>query len=143
MHASSEAGVERVVHCSTVAVHGRDPTVPTDEAERCAPDTEYAATKSLSEEIVREQGSRHGIAWVIARPTSTMGPGDAGYASFFRDVLAGALWLVAGGTGRFHVSYVCDVAGGLALCGEERAPAATTYIIGTDEGCIRSRTLFG
>ena len=68
----------RVVHCSTVGVHGDIEHPPADEDAPLRPGDVYQRTKVEGEERARAAASRFGIEVTIVRPSGIYGPGDAG-----------------------------------------------------------------
>ena len=78
--------MRRVVHCSTVGVHGDVEHPPANEDAPLRPGDIYQQTKLEGEEIAREASARTGVEVVIARPTGIYGPGDRRLLKLFRGV---------------------------------------------------------
>lgn len=133
IEAASRAGVARVVHCSTVGVHGDVEHPPANEDAPLRPGDIYQVTKLEGERIARETAARTSMEVVIARPTGIYGPGDRRLLKLFRGV-ARRRFLVLG-TGRiyYHLTYVEDLVAGFRLCGEVPGIAGRTYILGGGE----------
>src|SRR4029079_5476729 len=74
--AAAAAGVRRVVHCSTVGVHGDIEHPPANEEAPLRPGDVYQISKVEGERIAREAAERTGMEVVIARPSGIYGPGD-------------------------------------------------------------------
>jgi dihydroflavonol-4-reductase len=130
---SARSGVRRVVHCSTVGVHGDVEHPPADEDAPLKPGDVYQETKLEGERLARETGSRLGIEVAIARPTGIYGPGDRRLLKLFRGV-ARRRWVTLGrGEIYYHLTYVDDLVEGLRLCGEHPAAANRTYILAGGE----------
>lgn len=82
-------GVERFVHCSSLAVAGPcDGARPRVEGDDGAPVTWYGRSKALAERIVRARAAP-GLAFTIVRPPVVYGPLDRGLLSLFRTVASG------------------------------------------------------
>jgi nucleoside-diphosphate-sugar epimerase len=128
--AASAAGARRVVHCSTVGVHGDVGTAIADEDAPFAPGDVYQQSKVEGERLAREAEQRHRIEVVIARPTGIYGPGDRRLLKLFRGVRRRRFVYLGDGRISYHLTYVEDVAEGLRLCGEVAQAAGRTYIIG-------------
>ena len=128
--AAAKAGVRRVVHCSTVGVHGDVGQAVADEDAPLAPGDVYQRSKVEGERLAREAAHAHGIEVVIARPTGIYGPGDRRLLKLFRGVARRRFVYLGSGRISYHVTYVDDVAEGLRLCGEVPQAAGRTYIIG-------------
>lgn len=130
---AAAAGVRRVVHCSTVGVHGDVEHPPADEEAPLRPGDIYQETKLEGERAVRDAGSRFGVEVTIARPSGIYGPGDRRLLKLFRGVARGR-WVTLGrGRIYYHLTYIDDLVEGLRLCGEQPAAANRTYILAGSE----------
>ena len=76
MNAALEAGVKRVVHCSSVAAMGICADNPATEESRCIPHHPYGKSKLKAEEAVRSMVASHGLPACIIRFSMVYGPGD-------------------------------------------------------------------
>jgi dihydroflavonol-4-reductase len=125
---SARAGVRRVVHCSTVGVHGDIEHPPANEDAPIRPGDVYQRTKVEGEQRAREAGARTGIEVTIARPSGIYGPGDRRLLKLFRHAVRRFPTL---GSGKiyYHLTYIDDLVGGFRLCGEHPAAANRTYIL--------------
>jgi dihydroflavonol-4-reductase len=133
IEAASRNGVRRVVHCSTVGVHGDVEHPPANEDAPLRPGDVYQQTKLEGESIAREAGARLGIEVTIARPTGIYGPGDRRLLKLFRGV-ARRKWITLGrGEIYYHLTYIDDLVEGFRLCGEHPAAAGRTYILAGGE----------
>ena len=133
IEAASRGGVKRVVHCSTVGVHGDVEHPPADEDAPLRPGDVYQVTKLEGERLARETGSRLGIDVTIARPTGIYGPGDRRLLKLFRGVARRKWITLGGGEIYYHLTYIDDLVDGLRLCGEHPAAANRTYILAGGE----------
>jgi nucleoside-diphosphate-sugar epimerase len=124
---SLRAGVSRVVHCSTVGVHG-GVAVPADESAPFAPGDIYQATKLEGELLVRRYIER-GLAASIFRPAGIYGPGDLRFLKLFRTVARGQFRMIGSGRVMYHMTYIDDLVDGIILCGEHPAARGETYIL--------------
>ena len=133
VEAAARAGVRRVVHCSTVGVHGDVEGPPANEDAPLKPGDIYQETKLEGEQLAREAGQQHGIEVVIVRPTGIYGPGDRRLLKLFRGV-ARQRWITLGrGHIYYHLTYIDDLVAGFRLCGEHPAAANRTYILAGGE----------
>ena len=71
-----KAGVEKIVHCSSVAAMGICKDVPANEESECRPHHPYGLSKLHAEELVRKLSNEHGLPAVIIRFSMVYGPGD-------------------------------------------------------------------
>jgi len=125
-----EAGVQRVVHCSTVGVHGDIANPPADEDAPLQPGDVYQETKLLGEQIGRKVAGQLGLELVIARPTGIYGPGDRRLFKLFGELARGRFVMLGSGRNYYHVTYIDDLCAGFRLCGTVPAAAGRTYILG-------------
>ena len=81
-----EAGVSRLIHCSTAVVTGRVETSFVDETTVCNPRTEYEKTKLAIEEklLARSSGK---IELVVVRPTAVFGDGGKNFVKIVNSLL--------------------------------------------------------
>lgn len=130
---AAEAGVQRVVQCSTVGVHGDIAHPPATEDAPLRPGDVYQRTKLDGEQAGREAAGRAGIEYTVARPTGIYGPGDRRLLKLFRGVARRRFVVLGSGEIFYHLTFVSDVAEGLRLCGEVPAAAGGTYIVAGPE----------
>jgi dihydroflavonol-4-reductase len=132
VEAAARAGVRRVVHCSTVGVHGHIAGPPADENAPLRPADVYQVTKLEGERLAREAGERLGLEVTIVRPTGIYGPGDRRLLKLFRGVVRGYP-ILGRGEIYYHLTYIDDLVEGFRLCGEHPAAANRTYILAGSE----------
>lgn len=133
IEAAAEGGVRRVVHCSTVGVHGDVEHPPANEDAPLRPGDVYQDTKLEGETLAREAGARTGVDVVIVRPTGIYGPGDRRLLKLFRGVARGRFPMLGRGRIYYHLTYVDDLVDGIILCGTHPAAAGRTYILAGPE----------
>jgi nucleoside-diphosphate-sugar epimerase len=133
IEAASAAGVRRVVHCSTVGVHGDVEHPPANEDAPLRPGDVYQVSKVEGEQIAREAAARTGVELVIARPSGIYGPGDRRLLKLFRGVARRRFVILGDGKIFYHLTYIDDLAEGFRLCGEVPAAAGRTYILAGGE----------
>lgn len=123
------AGARRVVHCSTVGVHGDVEHPPANEDAPLRPGDVYQDTKLEGERIGRETAERVGMDLVIARPSGIYGPNDRRLFKVFGAVAQRRFVMLGAGTNFYHVTYIDDLCEGFMLCGSVPAAAGRTYIL--------------
>jgi nucleoside-diphosphate-sugar epimerase len=129
---AADAHVRRVVHCSTVGVHGDVEDPPANEEAPLRPGDVYQQTKLEGERLAREAASDRQIELTIARPSGIYGPGDRRLLKLFR--LAARRFPILGrGEIYYHLTYIDDLVEGFRLCGEHPAAANRTYILAGGE----------
>jgi dihydroflavonol-4-reductase len=133
IEAAAKNSVRRVVHCSTVGVHGDVEHPPADEDAPLRPGDVYQATKLEGERLAREAAARLGIEVTIVRPTGIYGPGDRRLLKLFRGVTRRRWVTLGSGEIYYHLTYIDDLVEGFRLCGEHTAAANRTYILAGGE----------
>lgn len=133
IEAASRVGVRRVVHCSTVGVHGDVERPPAAEDAPLKPGDIYQVTKLEGEQIARDTAARTGTEVVIARPTGIYGPGDRRLLKLFRGVARRRFVVLGSGEIFYHLTYIDDLVEGFRLCGDVPGAAGRTYILAGGE----------
>jgi len=133
IEAARSAGARRVVHCSTVGVHGDVEHPPANEEAPLRPGDIYQQTKLEGERVARDAASQTGIEVVIARPTGIYGPGDRRLLKLFRGVARRRFVILGDGGIYYHLTFIDDLVDGFQLCGTVPAAAGRTYILAGGE----------
>jgi nucleoside-diphosphate-sugar epimerase len=133
-----ENGVSRLVHCSTVGVHGETLRVPADEEAPVRPGDDYQRSKAQAEEVVwdgwRRACREGGPEVVVVRPTGIYGPGDTRLLKFFRMVTRRKP-IPGNGNVLYHLTHVTDVVSGMILCATSSDSAGEAFIIAGPSWC--------
>jgi len=133
IEAAASAGARRVVHCSTVGVHGDIEKPPATEDAPIKPGDIYQVTKVEGERIAHEASARTGVPVTIARPSGIYGPGDRRLLKLFRGIARRRFVVLGSGDIFYHLTYIDDLVEGFRLCGEVPAAANRTYILAGGE----------
>ncbi len=89
LESAEEAGVRKIVYCSTQGVHGNVDNPPGDESTPIEPEDYYQYTKYEGEKVAQEFIAK-GMDITTLRPTAIYGPGDpARFLMMFRQVKKG------------------------------------------------------
>jgi len=131
--AAARAGARRVVHCSTVGVHGDVEHPPADESAPLRPGDVYQETKLEGERLAREVGASAKIEVTVVRPSGIYGPGDRRLLKMFRGVVRRRFPILGRGDIYYHLTYIDDLVDAFRLCGERTEAAQRTYIIAGGE----------
>lgn len=124
--------VDRVVHCSTMGVHGHLSEVPGDESSPFNPGDIYQVTKLAGERLAREAFDAD-VSGVIVRPMGIYGPGDLRFLKLFRAIQRGHFAMIGSGQTLYHFVYIDDLVEGFLLCGEHPNAPGETYLVGGDD----------
>jgi 2-alkyl-3-oxoalkanoate reductase len=135
MSAASAAGVQRVVHVSSITVHGNDVRGAADEDAplRTEPNP-YSRSKVAGERLLQRLIARHETAVTIVRPGWIYGPRDV--ASFARTatlVRDGRMVMLGSGRNHLPLIYVTDAAHGLVRAADAESTTGRSYLLVNDE----------
>ena len=134
VEAAAGAGVRRVVHCSTVGVHGDIEHPPANEDAPLRPGDIYQETKLEGERVAREAAARTGHRGddraaerhLRSRRSPAVQAVPRRRAAAICDARAAADIF-------YHLTYIDDLVEGFRLCGEVPAAANRTYILAGGE----------
>ncbi len=130
IEAAADAGVRRVVHCSTVGVHGDvQGDAPATEDAPFHPMDIYQQTKLEGEWMARETARRVGMQVTVVRPGPIYGPGDRRLFKLIGGVARRRFRLLGSGRPRFQMVYVDDLIDGMVLAGDQPEANGRTYIL--------------
>jgi len=130
--AAIEHNVTRVVHCSTIGVHGDIEEIPSNEESPFNPGDVYQRTKLAGEELFA-QAMNDGLVGSIFRPGAIYGPGDMRLLKMFKQIKRGFFPLFGGGNNLYHLSYIDDLTDGIILCGEHPNAVGQRFILCSNE----------
>jgi dihydroflavonol-4-reductase len=128
LDAAKRHGVRRVVHCSTVGIHGSVAGAPANEDTPVRPDGIYEITKAEGDRLALGF-ARNGLDIVVVRPAPVYGPGDTRLVKLFK--LAGRDRVVLLGTGKphYHMVYIDDLVEGFRLAGATAGISGEAFIV--------------
>lgn len=120
IHASMEAGVERIVHTSSITVYGHHLRgIVTEDHPFHAEDNPYSRSKIAGEKLIATLVKDQSAPVVVVRPAWIYGPRDtASFGRFVALVESGKGFLIGSGKNVVPVVYVRDVAQGLLMAGD-------------------------
>jgi nucleoside-diphosphate-sugar epimerase len=133
VEAAAAGGVGRVVHCSTVGVHGDIEHPPANEDAPLRPGDTYQLTKLEGERLARAAAERAGVALTVVRPSGIYGPWDRRLLKLFRGVARRRFVILGDGEIFYHLTHIDDLVEGLRLAGMVPAGAGRTYILAGPE----------
>ncbi len=108
LDACERHGVQRLVHCSTVGVHGHVSEVPADENAPFNPGDDYQRSKLDAEMRVWDWFARTSIPTTVVRPAGIHGPGDLRFLKLFRSIKRGYFVMLGSGHTLYHVVFIDD-----------------------------------
>jgi dihydroflavonol-4-reductase len=129
MEAATRHGVRRVVHCSTVGIHGNVVGEPANEATPIRPEGIYEVTKAEGDRLALSYGGNGGLETVSVRPAPVYGPGDTRLVKLYQ--LAGRDRVVLLGDGRphYHMVYIDDLVAAFRLAGSRPGVSGEAFIV--------------
>ena len=133
VEAAAAGGARRVVHCSTVGVHGDIEHPPASEDAPLRPGDTYQVTKLEGERLARVAAERTGVELTIVRPSGIYGPSDRRLLKLFRGVARRRFVVLGDGEIFYHLTHVDDLVEGVRLAGTVPAAAGRTYILAGPE----------
>lgn len=129
---STDTGVSRFVHCSTVGVQGEIENPPAAEDYRLKPGDHYQESKLQGEEIALEFFAR-GLPGCVVRPVGIYGPGDTRFLKLFRPIMRGRFVMIGSGDVLYHMTYIDDLVDGFMLAGERQDVQGEVFTIAGPE----------
>lgn len=125
--------VRRLVHCSTIGVHGDVREIPANEETPFNPGDLYQSTKLEAEQAVWDFFCETGLPVTVIRPISMFGPGDRRMLKLFRMIQKRIFVMVGDGSVLFQPAYIDDVVSGFVLAMDHPAAPGQAFIIGGAE----------
>ena len=129
LEAARRLDCERVLHCSTVGVHGHIADPPATETYRFGPGDIYQRTK-LRGELAAAAAARSGQRVVIFRPSPIYGEGDLRFLKLYRAIARGTFVMIGSGRPRLHMVHIDDLVDGILLCSTSEAALGQVFILG-------------
>ncbi|MFW2440084.1 MAG: NAD-dependent epimerase/dehydratase family protein [Arenicellales bacterium] len=130
LEAADNAGIKRLVHCSTIGVHGNVKSTPASEDSPYNPGDLYQETKRDAELACHREMEKGKMEIVIVRPCSMYGPGDLRMLKMFRMLAKNRFFLVGPCRENFHAVYIDDIVEGFIRAITVPNIGGETFIIG-------------
>ena len=126
-------GLKRLVHVSTMGVHGHIPNPPGNEESPFSPGDGYQKTKVEAENWLREFTKTQKFPYTIIRPCAIYGPGEPRLLKLFK-MAAGKVFPILGkGKCWYHLVHVEDLTNAIILAATEEKALGEAFIIGATE----------
>jgi nucleoside-diphosphate-sugar epimerase len=135
LEAAEAAGVRRVVHLSTVGVHGPNPPDNADESTpmKSVGDA-YGDSKIAAEQVITDFTRTYRLGVVTLRPTFVWGPRSEGFTlEPIRQIRAGTWQLVDQGLGDCHAVYIDNLVDAILLAGVVPGIDGEAFLITDDQ----------
>ena len=135
VRAAVAAGVQRIVHVSSITVHGNDVRGAADETAPLYDEANpYSRSKVAGEQLLERLIREEGAPVTIVRPGWIYGPGDrASFARLAHMIADGRMVVVGRGDNHVPLIYVRDVARGIVLASNTDEAEGRSYLLVNDE----------
>jgi nucleoside-diphosphate-sugar epimerase len=129
------AGVKRIVHVSSITVHGNDLRGAGDESAPLREEPNpYSRSKVAGERLLSRLIMEEGAPVTVVRPGWVYGPRDhASFARLARRIEQHKMMMVGSGENHVPLIYVRDVARGVVLASEADEAEGRSYVLVNDE----------
>ncbi len=141
VHAAMDAGVQRIVHTSSITVYGHHlQGIITEDHPYHAEDNPYSRTKIAGEKLIANLVKDAGAPVVIVRPGWIYGPRDnASFGRFVSRVESGKYFIIGSGNNIVPAVYVRDVAQGMVKAGDaDEKAVGQAYTLADDRRVTQS-----
>jgi len=133
LEAALQAGVKKLIYCSTCGVHGNIDHPPGDENAPIKPADYYQRTKYEAEPLVLSYFEK-GMKTVILRPAAIYGPGDPErFQMIFKRVAKGVFPIFGNGRTLYHPLYIDNLVDAFVLAMEGGKGNGQAYLIADEE----------
>lgn len=130
IEAAARQGVRRVVHCSTVGVHGDTGREPATEETPFDPPDFYCQSKLDGEILARDLFAQLGLEGTVFRPFGIYGPGDTRFLKLFKGIARGRFVMIGSGEVLYQFSFIEDLCQGILLCGTKAEAVGEVFLLG-------------
>ncbi len=135
LHALRRRPGIKLIHVSTVGVHGPIEKPPADEMTPFRPVTVYDSSKAHGENLVWDAVKKHGLRVTVMRPAIVYGQGDVYSAIYgmFRAIARGRYRHIGDGHWLIHMVHVDDVVEGIMAAITAREAEGKAFILAGPE----------
>ncbi|MGD9507344.1 MAG: NAD-dependent epimerase/dehydratase family protein [Geminicoccaceae bacterium] len=126
--AARRHGVRRVVHCSTVGIHGNVAGAPASEATPIRPEGIYEITKAEGDQLALSE-ARDGLETVVIRPAPVYGPGDTRLVKLYKLAARDRVILLGDGRPHYHMIYIDDLVAAFRRAASADGVSGQAFII--------------
>ena len=130
LNEAKKAGVKRFVHSSTVGVQGEIKNPPAKEEDPYRPGDYYQESKVEGEKLALEFFKKENLKGTVVRPVGIYGPGDMRFLKLFKFINNNKFRMIGNGKVFYHLTFVEDLAEGIALSGEKEKAIGEVFTIG-------------
>jgi nucleoside-diphosphate-sugar epimerase len=136
------AGVRRVVHVSSITVHGNDVRGAADETAPFRTESNPYSRSKVAGERLLQRMIAEGAPVTVVRPGYIYGPRDAaGLARFATMIRDGRMVVIGSGKNHVPLVYVRDVAEGMLQAADAECAVGRSYLLVNDESVTQREYL--
>lgn len=129
IRAARRHGVRRVVHTSTVGIHGSIESGAANEDSPILPEGTYEETKAAGDALALDEARQGRPEVVVLRPSPVYGPGDMRLLKFFRLAGQSRPILLGDGHACYHMVHIDDLVDAFMLAAQRPEAAGEAFII--------------
>jgi len=124
---------KRLIHVSTMGVHGHIKCPPGDETSPFEPGDDYQRTKVKAEIWLADFGPKNNLPYTIIRPCAIYGPGERRLLKLYKMATKSYFPILGKGKCWYHLVHVEDLVGGMLLAAVEEKALGEAFAIGSSE----------
>ncbi len=128
--ASRSSCFKRLIHVSTVGVHGHIARPPADETYPFDPGDDYQKTKLEAEQWLTKFAVARNLPYTIIRPAAIYGPGDRRLLKVFKMAMKPYFFLLGQGKCLYHLVHVDDLTNAMLVAATHPVALNEVFIIG-------------
>ncbi len=131
--AVGESSFKRLVHVSTMGVHGHIANPPGDENSPFAPGDGYQRTKAEAETWLAEYGKENALPYTIIRPCAIYGPGERRLLKLYKMATKRFFPILGQGKCWYHLVHVEDLTNAMLVAAVNKKALGEPFLIGSSE----------
>lgn len=126
-------GFKRLIHVSTMGVHGHIENPPGDETSEFSPGDGYQRTKAEAEIWLKDFANEKDFPYTIIRPCAIYGPGEKRLLKIYKMATKKLFPILGQGKCWYHLVHVEDLVNAMILAATEPRALGEAFIIGSSE----------
>lgn len=124
---------KRLVHVSTMGVHGHIENPPGDETSPFSPGDGYQRTKAEAEIWLQDFAKENDFPYTIIRPCAIYGPGEKRLLKLYKMATKKIFPILGQGKCWYHLVHVEDLVSAMIVAATEPQALGEPFIIGSSE----------
>lgn len=124
---------KRLIHVSTMGVHGHIENPPGDENSEFSPGDGYQRTKAEAEIWLIDFAKENNFPYTIIRPCAIYGPGEKRLLKLYKMANKKVFPILGKGKCWYHLVHVEDLTGAMILAATEERALSEAFIIGSSD----------